>query len=473
MNQPRIVIAGTKSGVGKTSIATGLMAAFTQWGLKVQGFKVGPDYIDPGYHTVATGRPSRNLDTFLVPPERVVELFARAAEGCDIAVIEGVMGLYDGRLEDGGSSTAAIAKLLKAPVLLVVDVTSLGQSAAAVVLGYSRLDPELKVVGVILNRVSSPRHLELVKRAVEEATGIPVVGWLPKGALPPFPSRHLGLVPPVEQAGIRETIERLGYIMARSLDLKQIFRLGQQVPPLPSPPTNCFPGEPLNPRVTIGVALDKAFNFYYQDGLDYLKALGAELAPFSPLKDEKLPAGIAGLLIGGGFPEVFLPELSANRRMLREIRGLAAAGLPIFAECGGLMYLCRGLQDKEGRYWPLAGIVPGFCRMEGRLIGMGYRRARALRNTLFGKRGEMIHGHEFHYSSMRPLIASFPWAYAWKGRPGGKEGFASSNVLASYLHIHFTGNPEIAKSFLRACLRYQKGRRRKTYVSAGTNLGGY
>lgn len=472
VNRPRIVIAGTKSGVGKTSIATGLMAAFTQWGLRVQGFKVGPDYIDPGYHTVATGRPSRNLDSFLVPPERLVELFARASADCDIAVIEGVMGLFDGRLEDGGSSTAAIAKLLKAPVLLVVDVTSLGQSAAALVLGYSRLDSEVKVVGVILNRVSSPRHLELVRSSVEQATGIPVVGWLPRDAVPSFPSRHLGLVPAVEQQEIKETIKRLGYIMARNLDLKQILRLSREVSPLPSSSAHWFPEGDLRSRVSIGLALDEAFNFYYQDALDYLRALGAELVPFSPLKDETLPKGIAGLLIGGGFPEVFLPELSANRGMLQEIRRQAAGGLPIFAECGGLMYLCRGLQDKEARYWPLAGIIPAFCRMEDRLVGMGYRRVRFIRDTLFNRRGEIVYGHEFHYSSMRPLKAAFPWAYAYKGDSGlssvlrdatrySKEGFAAPHILASYLHTHFVGNPKLAENFLRACLRYQRNASRR------------
>lgn len=454
---PRLVIAGIKSGVGKTSIATGLMAALARKGLRVQGFKVGPDYIDPGFHTVATGRVSRNLDTFLVPPEGILELFLRASQGCDLAIVEGVMGLYDGRLEDGASSTAEVSKLLKAPVLLVVDVASMGQSAAALVLGFCKLDPEINIAGVILNRVSSPRHLELVRGPIEKATGIPVVGWIGKGALPPLPSRHLGLVPALEQENIKRDIERLGLALEASLNLEEILKIARRAGPLPQPAKERFPSKPPVNKVSIALAWDKAFNFYYQDGLDYLSALGVEWVPFSPLKEEKLPEGIAGLVIGGGFPEVFLPELSSNKRMLRLVARAAAQGLPLYAECGGLMYLSRGLKDHNGRYWPLAGVIPALCHMGKRLAGMGYRQARALRPTLYTRPGEVVSGHEFHYSHLKPLQTFFPWAYSWPGTASSIfDGYAFNNILASYLHLHWVGNTKLAQRFVEACRRYQK-----------------
>ncbi len=336
MTCKRIVIAGTRSGVGKTSIATGLMAALAARGMRVQGFKVGPDYIDPSYHTLATGRPSRNLDTFLMPPAAALEAFEGAAATSDIAVIEGAMGLYDGHRDNGGGSTAAIARLLAAPVLLVVDATSLGQSVAAEVLGYRSLDPRVQLAGVILNRVSNEGHLELLRRAIEEDTGLPVVGWLRRGSLPSLPSRHLGLIPAGEQAGLTAVLEELAAAVTAGLDLARVVALADGAGPLPAGAGRFFAvaraeaGE----AIPIAVARDQAFSFYYQDALDYLAALGAKLIPFSPLQDSRLPPEAAGVIIGGGFPEIFLADLAANRPLLADLRRQVARGLPLYAECG-------------------------------------------------------------------------------------------------------------------------------------------
>lgn len=451
----RIIIAGTHSGVGKTTVATGLMSALSRRGLVVQGFKVGPDYIDPSYHAVATGRPARNIDLFLVPPAAAVKLFLRASAGADIAVIEGVMGLFDGYV-DGGASSAAVAKLLQVPVLLVVDASSIGQSAAALVYGYSHYDPEVKVAGVILNRIAGERHLALVKDAVEQGAGVPVVGWLARQESLTVPSRHLGLVPAGERRELAEKVGSCGAAVASGLDLERILALAQAAPPLEEPQGSVFPAAEAKEKVAIAVARDAAFSFYYQDSLDFLAALGAELIPFSPLADEDLPAGARGLIIGGGFPEVFLPELAANRRLITAIRSAAARGLPIYAECGGLMYLCRAIYDREGRAWPMVGLVPVACRMEERLVGMGYRQGQAIRSSLLFASGEQVKGHEFHYSRLVEAASDFPWAYQLQDGRGRcrPEGYARGNLLASYLHLHFAGLPAAARRFLAACREY-------------------
>jgi cobyrinic acid a,c-diamide synthase len=453
---PRIAIAGVKSGVGKTTIATGIMAALARRGIKVQGFKVGPDYIDPTYHTAATGRVSRNLDTFLVGPEAVRESFARACRGADLAVIEGVMGLFDGREGSGEGSTAEICRLLKVPVVLVVDASSLGQSAAALVWGFSRFDPVVEVAGVILNRVAGPRHAALLKEAVEGATGIPVVGILGREESLTLPSRHLGLVPAVEEEELARAARRLGEVMSDRVDLDRLVRLAQNARPLDPPASSVFPPEPGGPKVVVALARDRAFHFYYQDTLELLEALGAELVPFSPLETPKLPPKTAGVYIGGGFPEVFLEPLAANRGLKEDLRRAVATGMPVYAECGGLMYLCREVRDLEGRSWPMVGLVPAACRMEGRLVGLGYREAEALRPSLLFAAGRRVRGHEFHYSRLEPEGPDFPWAYRLRdgaGRPC-LEGYARASLLASYLHLNLLGYPEAAAGFLEAARTY-------------------
>ncbi|MGI9860308.1 cobyrinate a,c-diamide synthase [Moorella naiadis] len=460
MTCERIVIAGTRSGVGKTSIATGLMAALAARGMKVQGFKVGPDYIDPSYHTLATGRPSRNLDTFLCPPAAVLEAFEGAAVTGDIAIIEGVMGLYDGHRDNGSGSTAAIARLLAAPVLLVVDATSLGQSVAAEVLGYRSLDPGVQLAGVILNRVSNEAHLELLRRAIEEYTGVPVVGWLRRGALPPLPSRHLGLIPAGEQAGLPAVLAELAAAVAAGLDLERVVALAGGAGPLPAGAGRFFAAARAEAGETIPVAVarDQAFSFYYQDSLDYLVALGAELLPCSPLQDSSLPPEAAGVIIGGGFPEIFLEELAANRPLLEDLRRQVARGLPLYAECGGLMYLTKSSTDLEGHTWPLAGVIPAACRMQRKLAGLGYREAYLCRDNLLGRQGDRLYGHEFHYSTLADTATGFPPAYTWKLRGVPHyDGYGTRQVVASYLHLHFLGNRQAAQNFLAACRKFKGG----------------
>ncbi|PRR71471.1 cobyrinate a,c-diamide synthase [Moorella stamsii (nom. illeg.)] len=463
MSHKRIVIAGTRSGVGKTSIATGLMAALAARGFKVQGFKVGPDYIDPSYHTLATGRPSRNLDTFLMSRENVLEAFTRGAAGADITIIEGVMGLHDGHRSSGSGSTAAIARLLAAPVLLVVDATSLGQSVAAEVLGYRAFDPGVHLAGVILNRVSNESHLQLLRRAIEDYTGIAVVGWLQRGALPALPSRHLGLIPAGEQQGLKAVLKELAAVVAAGINLEEVVSLATKAGPLPAGGSQSFAAAALQAGgpVPVAVARDEAFSFYYQDALDYLTALGAELIPFSPLHDTALPGEAAGVIIGGGFPEIFLEPLAGNQPMLTDLRRRVAGGMPVYAECGGLMYLTRGITDLEGRTWKLAGIVPADCQMQTKLAGLGYREATLYQDNLLGKKGDPVRGHEFHYSLLTGMAGDFPPAYTWYARGGEyHEGYATLRLLASYLHLHFLGNQQAALNFLAACRRYRTQRRR-------------
>ncbi|MDK2820518.1 MAG: cobyrinic acid a,c-diamide synthase [Clostridia bacterium] len=461
MNFKRIIIAGTRSGVGKTTISTGIMAALSNMGLKVQGFKVGPDYIDPSYHVLATGRSSRNLDTFLLSPEMVLEVFEKTASQAYIAVVEGVMGLYDGRKGSGfnSSSTAGIARLLAAPVLLIVDATSIGQSVAAEVLGYKALDPKVNLAGVILNKVSSDSHFELLRETIEDKTGIPVVGCFKRGALPTFPSRHLGLIPAVEQQGLKNIIEELAAVITANIDLAKIIKIATTDMPFSIRPSKYFieAKAQFHEKIPIAVARDAAFNFYYQDSLEYLEALGAELIPFSPLEDTYLPEKISAVYIGGGFPEIFLEKLAANKPILEDLRRRVINGMPVYAECGGLMYLTQQITDLDGCNWPMAGIIPASCIMQNKLVGLGYREAILLNNNLFGNKGDKVKGHEFHYSALIKDKNDLSAAYIWKVNGSVRyDGYASNNVLASYLHLHFLGNQKAAKNFLKACKDYSR-----------------
>lgn len=455
---PRIVIAGTHSGVGKTTIATGIMAALTAMGLKVQGFKVGPDYIDPSYHTRATGRPSRNLDTWLLGEEGVRELFIRSAGSADIAVIEGVMGLFDGfggTSEEG--STAHVAKTLEAPVLLVTGAKSMSRSVAAVVKGYSELDPAVNLRGVILNRTAGIRHTNLLTEAIVKYTKAEVVGSLPAEAVVPWPERHLGLVPMAEQ---EDTLfNDLAKVIAEHLDLELIKQIAAEAAPLPDTPKRIFGSRPNHgEKVRLAYAWDEAFSFYYQDSLDLLSHLGAELLPVSPLHCTKLPLGIQGLLIGGGFPEQFLPQLSANLPFLQSLRSYHHSGLPIYAECGGLMYLTEAVEDFTGRAYPLAGIIPATCKMGKKLAALGYYEGRSGADSILGPQGTPVKGHEFHYSELLPQCAEFPRAFTLhkgSGTPWREDGYAKGSVLASYLHQHLAGSPALAENLLTCCRRFR------------------
>jgi cobyrinic acid a,c-diamide synthase len=456
-----IVIAGTVSGVGKTTIATGLMGALANQGLKVQPFKAGPDYIDPSYHTRVTGVPSRNLDTWLLPHDAVIELYSRAMAGKDIAVIEGVMGLYDGRssINDEGS-TAELAKLLGAPVVLVVDSRKGARSLAAMVAGYQNFDTSINLGGVILNGIGSEGHLRICQEAIEHYTGLPVVGYLPRRDNLSLPERHLGLVPTVEGPVNDEFLELLVAQCQATLDIPRILRLSEQAAVHEVEP-ELFPPVP-KPRVArIAVARDKAFSFYYQDSLDLLEAWGAELAPFSPLQDTDLPPDVSGLYLGGGFPELYAAELAANKSIKEAVRAAAEQGMPVYAECGGLMYLGESIGDLEGNEYAMAGAIPISSQIDSPRLSLGYRTVRALHNGPILRRGEIARGHEFHWSVLKNSTDS-SHAYRVLEKEGRQEGFQKKNLLASYIHLHLGSLPQMAPRFVANCQRFRdEGKRRR------------
>ncbi len=447
---PGILIAGASSGVGKTTVTTGVVGALRRRGLAVQPFKVGPDYIDPSYLTQVAGRPCRNLDGWMVPPAALAELYVRATAAADVAVVEGVMGLFDGHPgREGAGSSAQVAKLLGLPVLLVVDVGKLGQSAAAVALGYARLDPEVRVVGLVANNVGSPGHLRLVAAAVERATGLPMVGHLPRREELAIPERHLGLIPVAEGRTDESFFAHAVAQVEEAFDLAALLHLAEQAAPLDPVPTGLFPASRRPPVAAIAVAQDEAFCFYYQDNLDLLAAWGAQLLPFSPLRDRSLPVGAQGLYFGGGFPELFAEQLAANGPMRESIRAAHVAGMPIYAECGGLMYLCRSLGDLAGGRHPAVGLVPAEAGMAGSRLTLSYVEARARCQTPLLAVGETARGHEFHRSRVEPSLDG-PAAVYDVG-DGRREGYLDGNLLASYVHLHFASNPCLAPNFVAAC----------------------
>lgn len=458
---PRLVIAGTASGVGKTTIATGLMAALAAQGYRVAPFKIGPDYIDPSYHHVATGQPSRNLDTWMVSPPTVAHLFARAAAQADLAIIEGVMGLYDGfsgRSEAG--STAEVAKLLGAPVVLVMDVASLARSAGAMALGYRDFDPDLWLAGIVLNNVGSDKHALWVKEAIE-SVGIPVLGYLHRDGALHLPHRHLGLIPTAER-GVVSSDSELGQALhaireqiKKGIDLDRIIELARSAPPLEAADPGLFPTEPPPASVRIAIARDEAFSFYYEDNLDLLRAHGAELVVFSPLHDSRLPEGSQGLYLCGGFPEMYAEGLAANRAMHKAIRQASQQGLPIYAECGGLMYLTESITDLEGRTHSMVGLVPGRIVTEGQRLKLSYAVIQVQRDSILAHRGQELRGHEFHLSDWLDLPPDMPRAYVVRPHESGShprsEGYCRRNILASYIHLHFATAPDLALNFVAAC----------------------
>ncbi|WP_171167909.1 cobyrinate a,c-diamide synthase [Streptomyces sp. I05A-00742] len=443
---PRLVIAAPASGSGKTTVATGLMRAFADAGLAVSPHKVGPDYIDPGYHALATGRPGRNLDAFLCGPERIAPLFLHGAAGADLAVVEGVMGLFDGASGQGElASTAHVAKLLRAPVVLVVDASSQSRSVAALVHGFASWDPEVRVAGVILNKVGSDRHEALLREALG-GSGVPVLGALRRVADVDTPSRHLGLVPVAERRA--EALDAVAAQAARvreGCDLEGLLALARSAPPVPGPAWSASAaGEaPAGPRPVIAVAGGPAFTFSYAEHTELLTAAGADVVPFDPLRDEKLPTDTAGLVIGGGFPEMYTPELSANEPLREAVAALAASGAPVTAECAGLLYLCRSL---DGR--PMCGVLPAEARMSPRLT-LGYREAVALADNPLAAAGTRVRGHEFHRTVVEPGAGPAPaWGFTLPERR--VEGFAVDSVHASYLHIHWAGAPGVAERLVSA-----------------------
>lgn len=442
------MLAAPHSGSGKTTVAALVCLALRNRGLKVAPFKLGPDYLDPTHLARAAGQPTRNLDSFLLSPERIKALFARSAAQADISVLEGMMGLYDGR--DPASddhSSADLARLLEAPVVLVIDASGSARTVAAVARGLRDFGPDLKIAGVILNRVGSPAHAALCEVALDQI-GLPCLGFVCEDAALMLPARHLGLLSAEQASWEPEAALKA----AAHLRLDSLLAAAQ-APALPLPPLTVAASAPgtSGRRATIAYALDEAFHFYYPDSLDALREAGATLLPFSPLRDTALPAGVGGVLLGGGYPEVHAAALSANASMRRAIREFAASGRPVIGECGGLMYLAESLEDAEGRVTEMCGVVPYRTRMAARLT-LGYRAATALRTSPLTEAGTQLRGHEFHHSVLthpptRP-------AFSWTGPDGHRteEGYAHGQILASYLHLHFGADPAVAARLVSACL---------------------
>ncbi|WP_344221828.1 cobyrinate a,c-diamide synthase [Kribbella sancticallisti] len=439
---PRIVVAAPSSGAGKTTVAVGLMAALRRSGHTVAGFKVGPDYIDPGFHAVATGRPGRNLDPMLSGEERVAPLFAHGSAGADIAVVEGVMGLYDGALgTEGYSSTAHVAKLLQAPVVLVVDASAAGRSVGAVVQGFVAFDTGVRIVGVILNKVGSDRH-EAEVRAGVAPTGVPVLGVLRRDTRLTVPSRHLGLIPADEQREQAETaVDAAAELVRQGVDLEAFIAAARAAASFEV--TAWDPAEEVSPaedgRPVIAMAGGPVFSFRYTETAELLTAAGADVVTFDPLH-ESLPETTSALYLGGGFPELHAEALSGNVVLRQQVAAEIAAGLPVVAECAGLLYLCRELDGHQ-----LTGVLPATARMTSRL-SLGYRTAIAASTTSIFDEGRRVHGHEFHRTTVAFDEDVSPAWYL----PGGQEGIGRGQIHASYLHLHWTATPDVPARFVAA-----------------------
>ncbi len=477
-----LVIAGTQSGCGKTTITLGLMASLVRRGLRVAPFKTGPDFIDPGHHTAVIRemqkynfctpeKPvvSRNLDGWMLSEDYNISCFQKAAEGADIAVVEGVMGLfdgYDGKSEAG--SAAQMAKWLGIPVLLVVDAKSMARSAAALVQGFERFDRELDFAGVFFNNLGSERHLSYLKEAVSEHVNMPCLGGILREKAIEIPERHLGLFTSQDHPLSSGNVNKLADLIEKNMDVDALLRnpnvagsevRGQGLLSAPEPRTPNPERSRREPRIRIGIASDKAFCFYYQDNLDLLESFGAELVSFSPIKEDRLPENLDGLYFGGGYPELFAAQLADNSGLRKQIREKSRGNMPIYGECGGFMYLCREIQDHEGNTYPMTGCFPFITRMFPRLNALGYREITLTQDTIIGKRGQTVRGHEFHYSGITEEMRDIETVYAITDRSGQKkisEGYRIARTLGSYIHLHFGSQPDVARCFTEACLKYSE-----------------
>jgi cobyrinic acid a,c-diamide synthase len=453
----RILLAGDRSSSGKTTIVVGLLYVLRSRGLQVQPYKVAMDYIDPSYHSWITGRPCRNLDGYLMTEAALLEVYSHAARGADVAVIEGVRGLYEGYDGDLGS-TAQIAKMLNSPVIFIVDARSITRSAAALVKGYMDYDPRVQIKGVILNKVGGERHASKAKKEIERYAGVEVLGTIPRDESMHLAMRHLGLVPVLEgaarQEGFLERLERIRKIIEETLDIDRILELARDALPLPEPEPDLYRKNQSGKGLKVGVALDEAFNFYYRDNLELMELSGAEVVPFSPLHDRELPK-IDGIYIGGGYPELYARELSQNAGMSMSIQKAQDGGLPIYAECGGLMYLAREI-EWDGERHDMVGLVPGSSR-RGKVRVVSYVSGRLVRDCPLGAKGSPIAGHEFHHSE---LILEQDVDFAIRlergtGIKGGWDGITKGNMVASYTHLHSASYRGFPAQFLSACRRHK------------------
>jgi cobyrinic acid a,c-diamide synthase len=455
---PRLVIAGTASNVGKTILTAGLIAAFKARGLTVQSFKVGPDYIDPAYLAHVSGRPCRNLDSWMLGDGALRQVLAQGALGADLALVEGMMGLFDGRGGTTEGSTADVARTIKAPVVLVIDVSSMGESAAAVALGFKNYAESPKIAGVLLNNVGSEGHRRSVEDAIWDTAKLPVLGALRTMPGLDIPQRQLGLLPVTENKEWNRTIGELSETIARDVDLDLLLRIANKAELVPLVPKKVFLGKrDGGPRVHLAVAYDDAFNFYYPENLELLEEHGVEILPFSPLEDAHLPQDAAGIYLGGGFPEIFVEPLAKNRSMAESIQRAFANGTPIYAECGGLMYLGRSLRSESGTQYEMAGVIPVDVEMDGQIRRFGYRQLLTLEENILSPRGQFYRGHEFHWSRITGHNGGLKPAYQMQNAEGdviGYEGFVAPNLLASYVHLHFGQNPLLVDKFVQHCREY-------------------
>jgi cobyrinic acid a,c-diamide synthase len=448
-----LLVSGTASGVGKTTVALAIMAGLRRRGLAVQPFKCGPDFLDTGHHTRICGRTARNLDTWMLSVEANRSVLRNATRGADVVVAEGMMGLFDGKSGNTEiGSSAEIAKLLRLPVVLVVDAAKSARSVAAVVLGFEMFDAELQLAGVILNRVASERHFEMLRDAVESSCRTKILGWLPLEPAIAISERHLGLQGAAEQDayGREAVIDVLASLAEKHFDLDGLLGLecGLEMAERGSARTvNSRTGE----AVRVGVPSDHAFSFYYEDNLDMLREQGAEIVRFSPLNDTALPSGLDALYLGGGYPELHAEQLSGNREMLEEVRTFVASGKPVYAECGGMLYLSEKLSVDATSY-AMAGVLPLTMEMTGKLVQFGYVTVEFTEDCLLGRKGTVVRGHSFHYSSIASqgdVAMSYHVQYSMSGKEE-MEGFRLGNVLASYIHLHFRANPAVAENFVAA-----------------------
>ena len=462
-----ILIAGTHSGCGKTTITLGLMAALKRRGLRVAPFKVGPDFIDPGHHTRVTGVVSRNLDGWMLSREYNLSCFVRNAANADIAVVEGVMGLFDGY--DGKSdagSAAQMARWLDLPVVLVVDARSMARSAAALIQGFERFDPDLRFAGVVFNNLGSARHLQYLKEALEGNVHMPCLGGILRDTAIAIPERHLGLVTEGDHPLSDNDMGKLANLMEERIDVDGLLGVD---PPRPSSEQ---PGSADNflfseggkkstsKLVRIGIARDNAFCFYYEDNLDILRGFGADLVFFSPMSDGP-PENLDGLYLGGGYPELFAGRLADNARLRDWVKTKSDDGMPVYAECGGFMYLCEEIHDLSGDRHVMAGVFPFATRMLPKRKALGYREIRLIKDTFLGPAATTARGHEFHYSERIDASEGVETVYAVADRKGGStaaEGHRRNRTIGSYIHLHFGSQPALAEHFVKTCLAYRRER---------------
>lgn len=464
-NFPRIVIGGLSGDSGKTVLSFGMIACLRDMGMKVSAFKKGPDYIDAAWLGLASGTPARNLDTYLMGFPKVKKSFLKNSSGSDLSVIEGNRGIFDGVDSKGTHSTAELAKLIQAPVIVVQNLSKVTRTAAASILGCTRLDPELNISGVILNQIAGERHLKVAKDSIEEITGIPVIGAIPKlyGDFV-LPSRHLGLITPEEYEHKSGFINNLKMVIEENVDLNKLLNIARLSPPLEYEEYKSSGNDSEKKLVKIGYFRDQAFSFYYPENLEILLSKGAELIPLSAIHDTSLE-DLDALYIGGGFPETNLAELELNRELMSALKISANDGLPVYAECGGLMYLAKDIEWKERKY-ELAGVLPVSIKMHSRPQGHGYYRAIVDKDNPFFDAGTQINGHEFHYSEVifNKEVKSTLEVIRGNGCLNKRDGLTYKNVFASYLHIHALATPEWADGMIKCALNYKNSKKIKTLI---------